>query len=113
VHAKGENFLYQASRALSAPWPAEFLPDAQGRILDCTGLYCTVIHPMILQPGSASLLGLPNQTASMGLGPVKSTHLAVAEAGRKSSYIGVEEVGCSERTGNLMDGDDKTATSLP
>jgi len=27
------------------------------------------------------LLGLPNQTASMGLGPVKSTHLAVAEAG--------------------------------
>jgi hypothetical protein len=43
--------------------------------------HCTVIQQMALQPGPASLPGLPNQTASMGLGPVKSTHLAVAEAG--------------------------------
>jgi len=80
------------------------------RVVYWTVLYC---NPSNETAARVSILAWASKPNSQHGPRSRKVDALGSGRGRKSSYIGIEEVGCSERTGNLMDGDDKTATSLP
>lgn len=81
AHAKGENFLYQASRALQRPGQRSLCQVRRFACLRSTVLYCNPSNDTAARAQHPCLdFHSHFQTASMGLGPVKSRHLVVAEA---------------------------------
>ncbi len=106
AHAKGENFLYQASRALQRPGQRSLCQVrrfACCEVLDCTVLYCNPSNDTAARASIPAWTSHSHlQTTSMGLGPVKS-EAPGSGRGRKSGYIRIGEVWLqsAERTGNF------------